>query len=142
MCSDGRGIKHLLKRIDELEAAGKKRRAATNMQLKDLSKRQTAASAHAGDAKRILSEVLKAVNYVGTAIGHGASVTKELCRAVDNQGVGTAGSAGPALADPATGVLLSPALLDTPRKAPWAKDMMVSRALPFFFFCPAIEGAA
>jgi len=122
MCSDGRGIKHLLMRIDELEAAGKKRRAATNMRLQDLRKRQTAASAHAGDAKRILSEVPKAVNYVGTASGHGASNTNVLCRAVRNQGVGTTSSAGPARADPATGVLLSPAAFDTPRKAPSAKD--------------------
>ena len=96
MCSDKRGVKHLLVRIDELEAAGKKRRAATTMQLKDRSKRQTAASAHAADVKRILSEVLKAVKYVSTAIGHGASAEKELCRAVDERGAGPAEPAGAA----------------------------------------------
>lgn len=130
MCSEKRGVKHLLVRIDEREAAGKKRRAETTMQLKYRSKRQTAASAHAADVKRILSEVLKAVNYVGTAIGHGASAAKELCRAVDERGAGPAEPAGAAdRVDPATVASLSPAFLDVPRKVPWAKDMVVSREL-------------
>ena len=133
MCSDKRGVKPLLVRIDELEAAGKKRRAATNMQLKDLSKRQTAASAHAADVKRILSEVLKAVNYVGTAIGHGASAAKELCRVVDGLSAGPAEPAGAVdRVNLATVASLSPSFFDEPRQAPWAKDMVVSRE--FFSF--------
>jgi len=118
-------------RIDELEAAAKKRRAATNLQLKDLSKRQTVASAHTGDVKRILSEVLKAVNCVGTALGHGASATRELCRTVEQRGAAGARTAGAVNGvESAATSLHSPSFFDVPRKAPWAKDMVVSRELP------------
>jgi len=131
LCSDGREVKLLHLRIDELEAAAKKRRAAINLQLKDLSKRQTVASAHTGDVKRILSEVLKAVNCVGTALGHGASATRELCRTVEQRGAAGARTAGAANGvDSSAASLHSPSFFDVPRKAPWAKDTVVSRELP------------
>jgi len=130
-CSVARGVKRLMLKFDEVELASKKRRAATNLQLKELTKRQTASSAQVADVKRILSEVLKAVNCVGTVVGHGAAVTRELCHTVDRRGP------GPALSVPAadsavsvTGATLSPSLLDVPTKAPWAKDLVVSDAFP------------
>ena len=67
--SDWREVKFFDLRIDELKAAAKKRLAATNLQLKDLRKQQTEASVHNEEFKRILSELLKAVNCVGTALG-------------------------------------------------------------------------
>jgi len=128
--SSARGVKRLLSRIDELEAENRKRRIATNKQVKQLSKRQVADSAEVGDVKRILSEVLKAVNCVGVAIGPGAAVTRDLCRTVEKRGGSAAGSVGgPVTAVLATSGTLSPAILDVPRKAPWAKDMVVSGLL-------------
>lgn len=133
-CSVAQGVKRLLNRFDEMEVANKKRRAATNLQVKQLKKQQTATSAELSDAKRVLSHLLKAVNSVGTAIGHGTAVTRELCRTVDQRGPAVAASAGAAISgDVTTAATFSPALLDVPRKAPWTKDLVVIEAMPAFF---------
>lgn len=113
--------KRLRTLVDEHERESKKRRVATNRQIKELRKVSTAIQSEVGAVKLTMKAVVKTVNLVGTAINHGNSAMKDICRAVDRRGF------GPDTVAPATittSVVTASALSEL-KEAPWAQLMMV-----------------
>jgi len=107
--------------VEEHEKERKKRRVATNRQIKDLRKVSTAIQSEVGAVKMTMKAVVKTVNLVGTAINHGNAAMKDICRAVDSRGVGP-GTVAPAANT--TSVVTADAL-SVLKEAPWAQLMMV-----------------
>jgi len=126
--------KRLRTLLEEHEKERKKRRVATNKQMKELRKVSTAIQSEVGAVKMTMKAVVKTVNLVGTAINHGNAAMKDVCRAVNSRGVGS-GTFTPATN---TTSMVTADALTVLKEAPWAQQMMVrGTLLSLLFLCVA-----
>jgi len=126
--------KRLRTLLEEHEKERKKRRVATNKQMKELRKVSTAIQSEVGAVKMTMKAVFKTVNLVGTAINHGNAAMKDVCRAVNSRGVGS-GTFTPATN---TTSMVTADALTVLKEAPWAQQMMVrGTVLSLLFLCVA-----
>lgn len=107
--------------VDEHEKESKKRRVATNRQIKELRKVSTAIQSEVGAVKLTMKAVVKTLNLVGTAINHGNAAMKDICRSVDHR-VDGSGTVAPATNSAS---VVTANVLSELKEAPWAQQMMV-----------------
>ena len=113
--------KRLRKQLDEHEQESKKRRVATNRQIKELRKAAAAIQSEVGAVKTTMKAVVKTINLVGTAVNHGNAAMKDLCKAVDRRDA-RVGTNAPTSH---TTSMVTASVLSELRQAPWTQQLMV-----------------
>ena len=131
-CTIARMEKRVLDRLDEVEAADKKRMVAFGKRVTAVRLDRTSTKSQVVAIKTGMTGMRQSTNAISTAVSRGAVAMRDLAAVIELRGAG-GGSASNGAIVPVPSNTAS--LSDTPRVAPWTKPMVVRYLSSAQSFC-------